>query len=78
MGKRRLDLSTVVDKRDYPKIEISGSELNQLLQNAWNMGFMTGRNKTEESVREQRNDCLEILHEKHPTLKVEAVEYDVY
>ena len=68
-------------KTDFPKtdkITMNGSELNQLLNNSWNMGFMTGRNKTEESIREQRNDCLEILHEKYPTLKVEAVEYDVY
>lgn len=69
---------TVLDKRHPIKVLMDGSELNQHLQNAWNMGFMTGRNKTEESIREQRNDCLEILHEKYPTLKVEAVEYDEY
>jgi hypothetical protein len=74
MGKKKM-------KTDFPKtdkITMNGSDLNQLLNNSWNMGFMTGRNKTEESIREQRNDCLEILHEKYPTLKVEAVEYDVY
>ncbi len=66
---------------DFPKtgkVTMSGNELEQLLRESWDIGFMTGRNKTEESIKEQRNDCLGVLHEKYPTLKVEAVEYDVY
>jgi hypothetical protein len=59
-------------------VTMSGSELNQLLCGSWDSGFMSGRDKTEETIREQRNDCLQALHDKYPTLKVEAVEYDVY
>ena len=69
---------TMLDKRHPVKVLISGNELNQLLRSSWDSGFMTGRNKTEESIREQCNDCLTILHEKFPTLKVETVEYDTY
>ena len=60
------------------KVTMSGTELNQLLCSSWDSGFMVGRDKTEETIREQRNDCLNALHDKYPTLKVEAVEYDVY
>ena len=74
MAKKRLDLSTVVDKRDPQKVSISGAELNHLLCEAWDLGCMTGRNKTEDAIKEQSDDCLGVLREKYKTLKVE-VEY---
>ena len=56
------------------KVTMSGTELNNLLRESWDLGYMTGRNKESESVKEQSNDCLGVLREKYNTLKVE-VEY---
>ena len=56
------------------KVIMSGTELNNMLRESWDLGYMTGRNKESESVKEQSNDCLGVLREKYNTLKVE-VEY---
>jgi hypothetical protein len=74
MAKKRLDLSTVVDKRDPQKVSISGAELKKLLCEAWDLGCMTGRGQECESAKEQLDDCMRLLRDKYKTLKVE-VEY---
>ena len=56
------------------KVTMSGTELNNMLRESWDLGFMTGRNKTEDAIKEQSDDCLGVLREKYKTLKVE-VEY---
>ena len=54
------------------KVTMSGTELNKLLRESWDLGFMTGRNKTEDAIKEQSDDCLGVLREKYKTLKVEV------
>ena len=54
------------------KVTMSGTELNKLLCEAWDLGCMTGRNQADESAKEQSDDCLGVLREKYKTLKVEV------
>ena len=56
------------------KVTMSGTELNNMLRESWDLGFMTGRSQAEESAKEQKDDCIRVLKEKYNTLKVE-VEY---
>ena len=55
------------------KVTMSGTELNNLLCESWELGCMTGRSQAEESAKEQSNDCIRVLREKYKTLKVEVV-----
>jgi len=60
------------------KVTMSGAGLNNMLRESWDLGFMTGRNQSEESAKEQSDDCIRVLKEKYPTLKVEVEQYDAY
>ena len=63
---------------DFPKtgkVTMSGAELNKLLRESWELGCMTGRNQSDESAKEQSDDCMRVLRDKYKTLKVE-VTYD--
>ena len=61
-------------KKVNGKVTMSGAGLNQLLRESWELGCMTGRNQSEESAKEQSDDCIRVLKQKYKTLKVE-VEY---
>tara|TARA_Y100001949_G_scaffold168388_1_gene167086 strand:- start:868 stop:1068 length:201 start_codon:yes stop_codon:yes gene_type:complete len=59
-------------KKVNGKVTMSGTELNHLLREAWDLGCMTGHNQADSSAKEQSNDCLGVLRDKYKTLKVEV------